>query len=106
MASLRSIVAAKVGPPMVVAAFVQSCVRAQGHDAAPGGQYAQSCERTLPRMTGRILGSDGSTNVCVVVFSPLTERNWSTSCERALFHCAWRPVSFGFAVAYAAKAAS
>ena len=36
--------------------------------------------------TGVIFVSPAFLNVAVGVFLPLTSRNWSTSCDRAVFH--------------------
>src|SRR5580692_10337050 len=75
IASFTSMVPAKVGPPMTVAALVERLVLAQEQVASGDGQYAPSCERTVSRISGRTFGSDGSAKLCIVVFCPFTDRN-------------------------------
>ena len=69
-------VAASVGPPMVVAAFWVSVWRAQVQLPYGGpGQWAAICARAASSRTGRIAGSEGSAKAEVGVFCPVTDRN-------------------------------
>jgi hypothetical protein len=86
MASCTSIAAAKRGPFIVFSALVERSWLAQEHDAYGGGQWATSCDRATSRSTGRILASDGSANDCDAVFWPFTDKNSSTSRDRARCH--------------------
>jgi hypothetical protein len=106
MASSRSISEANVGPPMTSARFCGICCIQYVHAARDdrSGHCARICDCSASSSGGRMAGRTGLAQAAVVP-EPLTERNSSTSCDRAAFQVGCR-LSLGCACAHAANAAS